>query len=236
MSSNTSDDQPARHSVRVYRRQASGSLELVSEFVNIGAREAEYLRRQYEQAPGNEHVIELNGELLNTAKALSRPETPGGLTSNASAATPITELSEQPTFGSLETAEARLWGGYQRVVLAAEEALRRTQRLTDMAVQQHEYMVEELRRQRLTYEEDYAAERELLRRLRADWIELTCNGETRIEDVARFIADQLTSYATSSSEDRAENDASSTDDSSKTDAASSKDGSRAKRTSSKSDS
>ena len=69
MSSNTSDDQPARHSVRVYRRQASGSLELVSEFVNIGAREAEYLQRQYEQAPGNEHVIELNGELLNTAKA-----------------------------------------------------------------------------------------------------------------------------------------------------------------------
>lgn len=232
MSSNTSDDQPARHSVRVYRRQSSGSLELVSEFVNIGAREAEYLRRQYEQAPGNEHVIELNGELLNTAKALSRPETPGGLTSNASVATPITKLSEQPTFGSLENAEARLWGGYQRVVLAAEEALRRTQRLTDMAVQQHEYMVEELRRQRLTYEEDYAAERELLRRLRADWIERTCNGETRIEDVARFIADQLTSYAAASSEDKAENDI---DDPSK-DASSAEGGSSAKRTSSKSDS
>ena len=76
------------------------------------------------------------------------------------------------------------------VTLAIEEQARR---LTEMAVQQHEYCYAELQRMRRDYEEEFAQERTLLRTLRQRWMEWICDDKIRVDDVLRFLGDTVTS-------------------------------------------
>ena len=76
------------------------------------------------------------------------------------------------------------------VALAVEEQARR---LTEMAVQQHEYCYAELQRMRRDYEEEFAQERAVLRTLRQRWMEWICDDKIRIDDVLRFLGDTVTS-------------------------------------------
>lgn len=76
------------------------------------------------------------------------------------------------------------------VSLAIEEQARR---LTEMAVQQHEYCYAELQRMRRDYEEEFAQERAVLRTLRQRWMEWICDDKIRIDDVLRFLGDTVTS-------------------------------------------
>ena len=61
------------------------------------------------------------------------------------------------------------------------------QRLTEMAVQQHEYLCAELRRMRDEFEAEFAAERTLLRVLRQRWMERVCDDKVRGEDALRYL-------------------------------------------------
>ena len=69
------------------------------------------------------------------------------------------------------------------------------QRLTEMAVQQHEYMCAELRRMRDEYEQEFAQERAILRTLRQRWIERVCDDQVRGEDALRFLVETARSVA-----------------------------------------
>lgn len=66
-------------------------------------------------------------------------------------------------------------------------------RLTEMAVQQHEYMCAELRRMREEYEQDFAQERAILRTLRGRWLERVCDDQVRSEDALRYLVDTVRS-------------------------------------------
>ncbi|MCB9706166.1 MAG: hypothetical protein H6711_30220 [Myxococcales bacterium] len=63
-----------------------------------------------------------------------------------------------------------------------------TRRLTELAVQQHEYCYAELQRLRRDYEEDFSEERSLLRELRQRWLARVCDDSAKSEDVARYLA------------------------------------------------
>lgn len=68
-------------------------------------------------------------------------------------------------------------------------------RLTEMAVQQHEYMCAELRRMREEYEQDFAQERTILRTLRGRWLERVCDDQVRGEDALRYLVESARSVA-----------------------------------------
>ena len=65
--------------------------------------------------------------------------------------------------------------------------LAHVQRLTEMAVQQHEYLCAELRRMRDEYEQEFAQERTILRTLRQRWLERICDDRVRGEDALRYV-------------------------------------------------
>ncbi len=73
------------------------------------------------------------------------------------------------------------------------------QRLTEMAVQQHEYLCAELRRMRDEFEAEFAAERTLLRVLRQRWMERVCDDKVRGEDALRYVFE--TGYAVATKAD-----------------------------------
>ena len=68
------------------------------------------------------------------------------------------------------------------------------QRLTEMAVQHHEYLCAELRRMREEYEQEFAQERAIMRALRQRWMERTCDdhgesqGSCRLKFTRRYSA------------------------------------------------
>ena len=77
---------------------------------------------------------------------------------------------------------------------APEQALvdpssQQVQRLTEMAVQHHEYLCAELRRMREEYEQEFAQERAILRTLRQRWIERVCDDQVRGEDALRYLVE-----------------------------------------------
>lgn len=76
-----------------------------------------------------------------------------------------------------------------------EETARRTHQLTEMAVQQHEYCVAELQRMRRDYEEEFAAERAILRTLRQRWLERILDDNVRGEDALRYLFGAVRSAA-----------------------------------------
>lgn len=67
--------------------------------------------------------------------------------------------------------------------------LEHSRRLTELAVQQHEYCYAELQRIRRDYEEDFAQERAILRTLRQRWLEWVCDDKVRGEDALRYAFD-----------------------------------------------
>ena len=71
--------------------------------------------------------------------------------------------------------------------------LAQVQRLTEMAVQQHEYLCAELRRMRDEYEQEFAQERVILRTLRQRWLERICDDQVRGEDMLRFLVESARS-------------------------------------------
>lgn len=71
--------------------------------------------------------------------------------------------------------------------------LREVQRLTEMAVQQHEYMCAELRRMRDEYEQDFAQERAILRTLRGRWLERVLDDKVHGEDALRYLVETIRS-------------------------------------------
>lgn len=70
-------------------------------------------------------------------------------------------------------------------------SLPQVQRLTEMAVQQHEYLCAELRRMRDEYEQDFAQERAILRTLRERWLERVCDDQVHGEDAIRYFVESL---------------------------------------------
>ena len=189
---------PVSNTYRIYRRHGDSlqDLEIVTEFVNIGTRELEFLRAQLEKSLEPGHLVELNGELVRSSSTVANRGCETALVSYATPSTADQSLapqSDSPPRG----AEEQLRGVYEQVAKTAETSLRQTQRLTEMTVQQHEYMFEELRRLRHIYEEEFSAERALLRQLRAAWIESACSNEAGIEDVVRFIADRFKGWNSS---------------------------------------
>ena len=74
-------------------------------------------------------------------------------------------------------------------------ALHEVMRLTEMAVQQHEYMCAELRRMREEYEQDFAQERTILRTLRGRWLERVCDDQVRGEDALRYLVESARAVA-----------------------------------------
>ena len=72
---------------------------------------------------------------------------------------------------------------------------RDVQRLTEMAVQQHEYMCAELRRMRDEYEHDFVQERNILRTLRGRWLERVLDVQVRGEDALRYLVETIRSAA-----------------------------------------
>jgi hypothetical protein len=73
--------------------------------------------------------------------------------------------------------------------------LGQVQRLTEMAVQQHEYLCAELRRMREEYEQDFAQERTILRTLRQRWLERICDDRVRGEDALRYVFESARAMA-----------------------------------------
>jgi hypothetical protein len=193
------------HHFRVFKRRDHGDVEIIYDFPRVGVNELQFLLSQH-KGLSREYVIEVDGEELTRDEAL-RPlsamtsarfgddalrattlyATGAATRAERSAPTQITSR----IVSAQEDAEVRIWGTYERLIFAAEESMRRTQRLTEMTVAQHEYMNEELRRLRATYEEEFAAERKILRQLRAAWLERVCDDEIHIEDIARFISEQF---------------------------------------------
>ncbi len=76
-----------------------------------------------------------------------------------------------------------------------DPALAQVQRLTEMAVQQHEYMCAELRRMRDEYEQDHAEERAILRTLRQRWMARVCDDQVHGEDALRYVVEAARSMA-----------------------------------------
>ena len=72
---------------------------------------------------------------------------------------------------------------------------REVQRLTEMAVQQHEYMCAELRRMRDEHEQDFSHERAILRTLRGRWLERVLDDQVRGEDALRYVVETVRSAA-----------------------------------------
>lgn len=70
-----------------------------------------------------------------------------------------------------------------------DPAIAQVQRLTEMAVQQHEYLCAELRRVRDEYEQDHAEERAILRTLRQRWMARVCDDQVRGEDALRYVVE-----------------------------------------------
>ncbi len=79
--------------------------------------------------------------------------------------------------------------GAGAVVPAVVPALAQVQRLTEMAVQQHEYLCAEMRRIRDEYEQDHAEERAILRTLRQRWMARVCDDQVRGEDALRYVVE-----------------------------------------------
>ena len=77
----------------------------------------------------------------------------------------------------------------------AQVSLEQVQRLTEMAIQQHEYLCADLRRMREEYEQEFAQERVILRTLRQRWIERVCDDQVRGEDAVRFFVEAARSAA-----------------------------------------
>jgi hypothetical protein len=78
---------------------------------------------------------------------------------------------------------------------SAEVSSQQVQRLTEMAVQHHEYLCAELRRMREEYEQEFAQERAIMRVLRQRWMERTCDDQVRGEDALRFLVESMRSIA-----------------------------------------
>ena len=70
------------------------------------------------------------------------------------------------------------------------------QRLTEIAVQQHEYLCAELRRIRDEFEAEFAPERTLLRVLRQRWMERVCDDKVRGEDALSYVFESAHAMAT----------------------------------------
>jgi hypothetical protein len=79
--------------------------------------------------------------------------------------------------------------GAGTAVPAVDPALAQVQRLTEMAVQQHEYLCAEMRRIRDEYEQDHAEERAILRTLRQRWMARVCDDQVRGEDALRYVVE-----------------------------------------------
>ncbi|MBK8261961.1 MAG: hypothetical protein IPK80_11580 [Nannocystis sp.] len=69
-----------------------------------------------------------------------------------------------------------------------DDILEPTRRLTELAIQQHEYCYAELQRLRRDYEEEFDQERAILRSLRQRWLEWVCNDKAQPEDALRYLA------------------------------------------------
>lgn len=78
---------------------------------------------------------------------------------------------------------------------SAQQSPQQVQQLTEMAVQQHEYLCAELRRMREEYEQEFAQERAILRTLRQRWIERVCDDQVRGEDALRYLVESFRSAA-----------------------------------------
>lgn len=79
--------------------------------------------------------------------------------------------------------------------LQERPGLPQVQHLTEMAVQQHEYLCAELRRMRDEYEQEFAQERTILRTLRQRWLERICDDRVRGEDALRYVFESARSMA-----------------------------------------
>lgn len=77
----------------------------------------------------------------------------------------------------------------------AQQSPQQVQQLTEMAVQQHEYLCAELRRMREEYEQEFAQERAILRTLRQRWMERVCDDQVRGEDALRYLVESFRSAA-----------------------------------------
>ena len=88
--------------------------------------------------------------------------------------------------------------GPEGVGASSGPAVLQVQRLTEMAVQQHEYLCAELRRIRDEFEAEFAPERALLRVLRQRWMERVCDDKVRGEDALRYLFEAGYAVATKS--------------------------------------
>lgn len=77
----------------------------------------------------------------------------------------------------------------------AQQSPQQVQQLTEMAVQQHEYLCAELRRVRDEYEQDHAEERAILRALRQRWLARVCDDQVRGEDALRYLVETARSLS-----------------------------------------
>lgn len=77
----------------------------------------------------------------------------------------------------------------------SDPSSQQVQRLTEMAVQHHEYLCAELRRMREEYEQEFAQERAIMRALRQRWMERTCDDQVRGEDALRYVVETMRSMA-----------------------------------------
>ena len=80
------------------------------------------------------------------------------------------------------------------------DSSQQVQRLTEMAVQHHEYLCAELRRMREEYEQEFAQERAAMRTLRQRWMERICDDQVRGEDAIRYLVETVRSAATTKTE------------------------------------
>lgn len=219
MSDATCNENPQVHRYRVLKRRGHGETEIVFDFPRVGAKELDFLLRQHD-ALGLEYVLEVDGDELVRDEAQALPTTPpprvvAGTRREATFYSTRLSSGDETraqrkhagrVSSPMDDAEARVWETYERLIFAAEESMRRTQRLTEMAVSQHEYMSEELRRLRGEYEEEFAVERKILRQLRASWLERVCDDQIQVEDIARFIAERFSSTKKAADEHEASSD------------------------------
>ena len=77
--------------------------------------------------------------------------------------------------------------GAEAAAPTVDSALAQVQRLTEMAVQQHEYLCAELRRIRDEQEQEHAEERAIVRTLRQRWMARVCDDRVRGEDALRYV-------------------------------------------------
>ncbi len=82
----------------------------------------------------------------------------------------------------------------------ADSSSQQVQRLTEMAVQHHEYLCAELRRMREEYEQEFAQERAAMRTLRQRWMERICDDQVRGEDAIRYLVETVRSATTTKTE------------------------------------